>query len=210
MDDIIIVGCGGFGREVAAILKAINTRQSRWNLLGFVDDAPTAQDMERVESLGSRVLGPTSEATSLPSGTHAVIGIGSPQVRAALSERLDGHVSWATLVHPDATVGQECTLGEGTILAPGARVSTNVHLGRHVHLDQNVTVGHDSRLEDFVRVNPLGCVSGSVTLETGSLVGAAAVVLQGRRVGRDALIGAGSCVTRDVDSGTVVKGVPAR
>jgi len=42
------------------------------------------------------------------------------------------------------------------------------------------------------------------------MIGAGAVVLQGRRIGADAIVGAGACVVRDVPAGAVVKGVPAR
>jgi len=210
MKDLVVIGCGGFGREVLSIVRAINRDSPTWNVLGFLDDAPGDVDRGRVADLGHEVLGGTAEAARMPSRTHLVVGIGSPPVRRMLAERLDADVAWATLVHPDASLGDRCTLGPGTVLAPGARVSTNVHLGRHVHLDQNVTVGHDSILEDYVRVNPLGCVSGSVRAGAGSLIGAAAVVLQGLTVGAGATVGAAACVTRDVEPGAVVKGVPAR
>jgi len=210
VNDLIIIGCGGCGREVLSIVRAVNDATPTWNVIGFLDDAPGDVDRGRVADLGHEVLGGTADAARLPAGIHFVIGIGSPPIRRMLAEHLDSHVAWATLVHPDATVGDRCTLGPGTILAPGARISTNVHLGRHVHLDQNVTVGHDSILGDYVRVNPLGCVSGSVRAHTGALIGAAAVVLQGLTVGAGATVGAAACVTKNVAAGAVVKGIPAR
>jgi acetyltransferase-like isoleucine patch superfamily enzyme len=53
-------------------------------------------------------------------------------------------------------------------------------------------------------------VSGDCHLETGALIGTTAAVLQGRRVGAGAVVGAGACVVRDVPAHRVVKGVPAR
>jgi acetyltransferase-like isoleucine patch superfamily enzyme len=65
-------------------------------------------------------------------------------------------------------------------------------------------------LGDYVSVNPLAAVSGSCRLEDGIMIGTTAAVLQGLRIGRDATVGAGACVVRDVPAGTVVKGIPAR
>jgi sugar O-acyltransferase (sialic acid O-acetyltransferase NeuD family) len=116
----------------------------------------------------------------------------------------------ASVVHPAATVGDDLRAGEGLLVFAGARVTTNVTLGRHVHLNQNCTVGHDCVLADFVSVNPLAAVSGGCRVDAGVLIGTTAAILQERKVGLDATVGAGACVVRDVAPGAVVKGVPAR
>lgn len=201
-EPIVIVGCGGHGREIFGIITACG---DRWRVLGFVDDAPGETNLRRVERLGSRVLGPVAALDDLDA--RYVIGIGDPRIRARIA--VPGRPA-ATLVHPAATVGLETTLGEGVVLFPGARVTTNVTLGRHVHLNQNATVGHDSVLEDFVQVNPLAAVSGDCRIGEAALIGTTAAVLQGLTVGARATVGAGACVVRDVAPATVVKGVPAR
>ena len=38
MSDLLIYGAGGFGREIACLIKAINKDNQKWNLLGFIDD----------------------------------------------------------------------------------------------------------------------------------------------------------------------------
>ena len=53
-------------------------------------------------------------------------------------------------------------------------------------------------------------ISGDVRVESRTLIGAGAVVLQGLTVGTGATVGAAACVTRDVPTGATVKGVPAR
>ena len=42
MERLVIVGCGGFGREVADVVDAINEIAPTFELLGFADDAPSA------------------------------------------------------------------------------------------------------------------------------------------------------------------------
>jgi sugar O-acyltransferase (sialic acid O-acetyltransferase NeuD family) len=203
-DALVVIGCGGHGREVLGIARAL-----QWKVLGCVDDAPSDLNLERLGRLDVPYLGDLSSLDDLDAAI--VIGVGHPAVRAAIASRIAVYgLPAATLVHPAATVGDDTTLGEGVVLFAGARLTTNVRLGRHVHVNQNATVGHDGVLGDFVGVNPLAAVSGECVLEAGSLIGTNAAVLQGLRVGAGAVVGAGACVVRDVTAGTIVKGVPAR
>ena len=38
MKDVVIYGAGGFGREIACLLRLINEKCEEWNLMGFLDD----------------------------------------------------------------------------------------------------------------------------------------------------------------------------
>jgi sugar O-acyltransferase (sialic acid O-acetyltransferase NeuD family) len=212
--DIVIVGCGGHGRETLAIIRAVNAESPdgpRWRAIGFVDDQPSAINCERIHRLGVPHLGPVAWLGNATSATHVVLGIGDPRIRRSVGQRVDKYgLPAATLVHPSATLEADTIAGEGLIAFAGARVTTNVTLGRHVHLNQNVTIGHDCVLADYVSVNPLAAVSGECHIETAALIGTTAAVLQGRRIGAEAIVGAGACVVRDVPEASVVKGVPAR
>lgn len=208
---VVVVGCGGFGREVLSLVSALRARGSTWELAGFVDDAPSEAESAKVAALGSTVFGDVASLTTRTEPFAAVIAIGSPAARRSVVDRLAGApVTYPVLVHPDATVGPGVELGEGTLIAAGARLSCQISVGRHVHVDQNATVGHDCDLGDFVRLNPQACVSGAVTLGPGTVVGASATVLQGLKVGGDAVVGAGAVVVSPVPDRQVVKGVPAR
>jgi len=207
--DLVIVGAGGFGREVVQVVAAINVVAPTWNLRGVVDDGPDKVASVHLGRLDVPLLGPMSRLRELAYRADVVIAIGDPTVRRRVATEHDW-TAWATLVHPDATVGPDVELGPGTVVAAGARLSTHIVVGRHVHVDQNATVGHDSTLGDHCRLNPQACVSGSVVVGERALVGAGATVLQGLSVGADAVVGAGAVVTRDVPEATTVKGVPAR
>ena len=211
---LVVVGCGGYGREVLDVVHAVNDTlpaHDRWDLLGVVDDAPAEVNLKRLARLDVPFLGAVDELARLPRDASYVAGIGDPRARRTVVRRIDhlGMVG-AQLVHPSATVGSDTELGEGVVVCAGVRVTTNVTLGRHVHLNQIVSVGHDSTLDDFVMVNPLAAVSGDCHLAEAVLIGTCAAVLQGRRVGAEATVGASACVVRDVPPRVVVKGVPAR
>ncbi|AKU16109.1 NeuD/PglB/VioB family sugar acetyltransferase [Luteipulveratus mongoliensis] len=206
-EQLVIIGCGGFGREVLGIVAAINARDARWSVAGYVDDGPREEDLALLKRLDVRHLGPLTELDSLDA--RAVIGIGSATARQSI-DRARPQQQWATLIHPDTTIGQDVELSPGVVIAPGVRLSTHIRVGRHVHVDQNAAVGHDVELGDYSRLNPQACVSGNVSVGAGALIGANSTVLQGLSIGEGSTVGAGAVVVRDTGNHAVVKGVPAR
>jgi len=209
---IVVVGAGGFGREVLDIVEAMNAAGSALDLLGSIDDSDANGDL--LERRGVAHLGPIGDyiAGLAPDVIPGfVIGIGAGSVRRDLDTRLTAAGMWPmVLMHPMATVGGDNRIAVGCILAAGARVTTNITLGRHTHLHVNSTIGHDSVLDDFVSVYPGATVSGNVHLADGVTIGTGANVLPGLTIGAGAFVGAGAVVTTDVDPGITVVGVPAR
>ena len=210
---LVVVGAGGFGREVIDVVDAINgaAPAPEWELCGVADDMPSRANLERLSRRGAAYLGTVEELLSRAEPAHYVIGIGSPDVRRSIAERFD-QAGWsaATLIHPSATWGFDVRVGEGSVICAGVRLTTNIGLGRHVHLNPNVTVGHDTELGDFVSMNPARSVSGDCTIEDDVLIGVGAVVLNQLRVCAGAVVGGNACVVKDVLPGATVKGVPAR
>ena len=210
---LVVVGAGGFGRETADVVEAVNAAalEPVWHLVGVVDDTPSDAHLGRLSRRGIAYLGATDDVLGGAERPSYVVGIGSPSTRRRIAERFDAAgFTAATLVHPAATVGSDVQLGDGTVICAGVRVTTNIRIGRHVHLNPNVTVGHDTRLGDFVSMNPASSVSGDCEIGEGVLIGVGATVLNQLRVGADAVVGGAACVVRDVAGGQVVKGVPAR
>jgi sugar O-acyltransferase (sialic acid O-acetyltransferase NeuD family) len=208
---LVIIGCGGFGREVHDVVDAINVHTPTWDLLGYLDDNPFPENKSRIESRGATVLGGVDWLLCAQTNVQFVIGIGTGKTRRVIDERLSSAgLTSATLLHPTATLGHDVRVGPGSVICAGVRATTNIRLGRHVHLNLNTTVGHDCVLADYVTVNPLVAISGGVIVGTETMLGTHSAILQNLAVGARSVIGAGSCVVKDVPDEAVVKGVPAR
>ena len=210
-EPLVIVGAGGFGRETLDVAEAMNaaaTGEPVWEILGVVDDSPSELNLERLRDRGVPFLGALED---LPSNAAVAIGVGSPQTRRGIAERLAGPgSSFATLIHPTAVIGSRSTLGEGSIVCALVSLGTNVTVGHQVHLNPGCVIGHDTELADFVSINPAAAISGDCRIGARTLIGVAGVVINQVTVGADAVVGGSACVVRDVPPGSTVKGVPAR
>lgn len=207
MRDLVVVGCGGHGREVIDTVFALNRRAPTWNLLGVVDDDPSRSD--RLERLGVPLLGPVAHLSEHP--CTFVLGIGASAVRGALAEQLEGSgMEPATIVHPGATIGADVELDRGVVVFDRTTITTNVRIGAHTHLNVGCAVQHDTVVGEYVQFSPGVFVNGDVVLGDGVFLGTGAIVTRGCRVGNGALVGAGAVVIDDVEPGRTVVGVPAR
>lgn len=210
---LVVVGAGGFGREVLDIVEALNraAETNVFEIMGVVDANPSAENLCRLSARNVRYLGTEAAWREMGSRALYLVGVGNPAARQEIDKAFTASgLTAATVVHPSATIGSSFTVGQGSVLGGGVQVSTNVTLGRHVHLNSNSTIGHDSVLNDFVSINPSATISGDVRIGPRSLIGAGAVVLQGLCIGADTVVGASACVTRGVGDRSVVKGIPAR
>ncbi|MBO4872840.1 MAG: acetyltransferase [Lachnospiraceae bacterium] len=209
MEDIIIIGAGGFGREVAWIIERINQIEKKWNLLGFLDDSPSVCE----DSLnGYRLLGGTEEAVHYPEARF-VCAIASPLIRKKVVELLKKILPdcrFATIVDPSVIKSDRIRIGEGAVICAAVIMTVNISVGEHVIINLDCTVGHDAVLEDYVTLSPSVNISGGTQIGTCSEIGTGAFVLQYKNVGSCTKIGAGAVIVNDIPDCCVAVGVPAK
>jgi acetyltransferase-like isoleucine patch superfamily enzyme len=121
-------------------------------------------------------------------------------------------------------VREDCQIGDGVCIWTGSVVDYECRIGNGVKIHTNCYIAQYSVLEDDVFLAPgvvfaNDLVPGSADsaarmrgpyVECGAQIGVNATVLPYVRIGEGAIIGAGSVVTRDIPSGSVAYGNPAR
>ena len=122
-------------------------------------------------------------------------------------------------VQRGARLGRNCSLGQNV------NIGNNVRIGNGVRIQNNVSVYEGVEIEDNVFCGP-SCVFTNVTtprahfpvhgvyaktlIREGASLGANCTIVCGHTVGKSALIGSGSVVTKDVKDYALMVGVPAR
>jgi len=204
-NDLIIVGTGGHGHEIAWVASEATIE---WRLIGFLDDQVSNHGQV---IMGARVLGALTDWTHY-SNAAFIIAIGSPRIRRDVVRRMQtlGRPRFATIIHRSVIHSPQVHFDEGSMIMPGSVLSTDIRVGRHTIINQSSTVGHDATVEDFCTLAPSVTLSGNVTLCEGAEIGTGSSVKQGVRIGRGAMIGMGSVVTKDVGDHELALGVPAR
>jgi len=202
---LIIVGAGGFGREVAWLARSLAAYSDP---VGFLDDADRLQGQSVCDL---PVLGKIADWQQ-HAGARFIVAVGPPRARKAIVDRMtaSGDVEFATLVHPAALHSHYVTFGAGSIVCAGSILTTQTAVGRHCILNLNVTVGHDVSMGDYCTLAPQAALSGNVTLARGVELGTAAAVVPGVTLGEGSMICAGAVVSKPLAANLLAAGSPAR
>lgn len=131
-----------------------------------------------------------------------------------------------------AQIGKNVKIWHFAYVGDKTIIGDNVMIGSLAHIDYNVKIGNNTRIEGSVYIPPLTVIGNNVfiapgatftndpypmspkmigvTVEDGAIIAARAVLKPGITIGKNAVVGMGAVVTKDVPSETVVVGNPAR
>lgn len=206
MKDIVIIGAGGFGREVAWLIEEINKTEKEWNIIGFVDDNEAIQG-EHIN--GYKVIGNIEWLKNQE--LNVVSAIGDPIVKKKVLNRISNSKNkYPILIHPSVICSDIVNIGDGSIICAGTIITVNIEIGKHVIINLDCTVGHDAVIGDFSTVLPSVNVSGFARVEECVNIGTGSTIIQGVSVGENTIIGAGAVVVKNLPANCTAIGIPAK
>ena len=106
----------------------------------------------------------------------------------------------------------EITIGNHTRIGLGNTIIGPVMIGNNVILAQNVVISalnHNFK-DVLTTINQQGVKTDQIIIENNVWIGANSTILAGVHIGEHVVVGAGSVVTKDIPSFSVVVGNPAR
>jgi len=202
----LIVGAGGFGREVLAWARdAWPDHADR--IAGFLSDDLRCLDNY---STGVAVVGPVAGYAKQP-GDYLVFGIGVPYVRRRVAEALmELNASFLTLAHPTAVIAASASIGEGSVVCPYAILSDSARLGRFALVNYHSSLGHDAVAGDFSVLSPYATLGGNAAIAEDVFLGLHASVGPGKSIGARSKISANSAALSQAPPDSLIFGVPGR
>jgi sugar O-acyltransferase (sialic acid O-acetyltransferase NeuD family) len=204
---LIIVGAGGFGRELLSWAADCCDAGDLPAVAGFIDDDAAVL---RGYDIPVDFLGSVSDFQP-GAGDQVLLAIGNPKAKQRVAAQLaDRGARFATMIHPTAVVSRSARLGEGVILCPLSLVSANARVGRLVTVNVMSSIGHDVMVGDYSTLSAHVDLTGFVSLGEGVMVGSSATVVPKVKVGAGATIGAGSTVYRTIPEGATVYAQPSK
>lgn len=207
---LLLFPFGGNAREALLSIFAINSIQSEWDIVGFLDDDHSVHGKD---CCGIRVLG-GRELLSAYDSAYVLAVPGSPKGYFRRKAIIDGlcldKSRFATIVHPSAIRSPDVTIGYNTLLMSNLVVSCGSRIGNHCIVLPNTVVAHDSSIGDYGCIGSNVSISGSVGIGPECYIGSGVKIRENIRIGERTLIGLGSNVISDIEQGTVVVGNPAR
>lgn len=210
MKDIAIFGAGGFGREVACLIKRINQVKPTWNFIGFFDDN---EALRGTRNEYGEVLGSMKDLNAWNKELSLALGIGSPRaVNAVVGKITNEKLDFPNLLDPTVLIADRdfVKLGKGNIFASNCIISIAVTVGDFNTFNNNTVLGHDDQVGSFNSFMPNVNISGGVTIGDRNFFGVKSTVLQYLKVGNDTTIGGNALVIRNTKDGFLYIGNPAK
>lgn len=203
---IIIVGAGGFGREVLQwACHAWPEHVSK--IAGFLSADP---DKLNGHATSLPILGSPEDFEPRPTD-GLLLAIGIPRVRRQVAEQLEENgARFLTLIHPTAIVADTATIGTGSIICPYAIVSDSVRLGRFLLLNYHASLGHDAAAGDFAVLSPYATLGGHAKIDEEVFLGLHASIAPNKQVGARSRVSVNSAALSNAPAESVIFGVPGR
>ena len=205
--NLYIIGARGFGREVALELPTWNGFCDQYVIKGFLDDMDDALD-------GFSGYPPivSSVEDFVPSGNDIVVcGLGTVMWRRKYIDMLlTKGARFDTFISPESRVARTAKIGQGVLVLENVSISADVKVGDFVLFHPNSTLGHDVEIGNYTVIENGVFCGGFVKVGERATIHTRATILPHQKIGDNAVVGACSCVIRNVKPSATVFGNPAQ
>lgn len=140
-----------------------------------------------------------------------LIGLSARQM--ALRIRLlkiiyERNIFMPNIIHPSAWIADSSKIGSGNIFGPNSVISYKSEVGNSCVFYSNSVLEHHSKMKDNVYMGPGAKTAADVTIGSNSYIGANATIIPHVHIAENSIIAAGCVVTKDIQSASLVAGVP--
>lgn len=209
MEEIIIIGASGLGKEVAYYIKSINKIKPRFKIVGFIDDNPTVLGSDVI--YGIKVIGNLSDLLSNRIEVKNIcIAIANNISRNSIVEKLKNSIYiFPNIIDPYVNFDSSNSIGWGNIIGHHTVLTCNISIGNFNILNGTSTFGHDVILGDFNLFGPGTLIAGCVKIGKLNTFNLKSSIIQNITIGDRNTVNLHSCLFKSIKDDGVYFGVPA-
>lgn len=205
---LIIIGVGGFGREVYWHAQNSLGYGAEWNLKGFLDGDVRLPD-EEYEKLKLPVVGDINSYQPQDDDCF-ICAIVNSVVRKRLTDIIqEKGGAFINLIHRTTILSGNVKMGIGNVFSPYTTVLDSVKMGNFNIFNVRTGIGHDASLGDYNSLMSAVDINGFVRIGNFTYLGDSASTIPHSKIEDGAFVGACSLVLKKVKAGKKVFGVPA-
>jgi sugar O-acyltransferase (sialic acid O-acetyltransferase NeuD family) len=204
--NIIIIGAGGFGREVYQYINIVYPT-NQYKVKGFLSNNPN--DLNNFD-INVEILG-DEKSYEIEENDRFIFAIGNIEAKKRIVSTLkEKKAKFLTLIHPTSIVFSTAKIGEGVVICPFVTVSDYVVIDDFAMLNFYSSVGHDSKIGKYSILSPYATINGFSTLDDEVFLGTHSTVTANKKIGHGSKISANSVAMYNVKPYSLVYGVPGK
>jgi sugar O-acyltransferase (sialic acid O-acetyltransferase NeuD family) len=206
MQQVLIIGAGGWGREVLSQMQGDPDHGRKWVVKGFLDSRTQVLD-----GLGCDVAVLGDPMTHVPAPDEAfVCAMGDPRARHQYAQPILSKDGKFIPIRTGAYVSPRVHYGTGSFLCHRVQISPDVSIGDFANVHTQTVIGHDVRIGSYAQIGAMVFIGGGTQIGDFAIIHPHATILPGIEIGEGATVGAGAVVVKRVPAGATVFGNPAR
>jgi len=208
MYNIIIVGAGGFGREVYTwACKTYLESDNDYKIKGFLDSNLKSLDGFKINA---KVLSDENNYL-VAENDRFIIAIGNIDTKKKIVKTLEGKgAQFISLIHHTAVIAPTAKIGKGCVICPFVTVSDNVVINDFSMLNFYSSCGHDATVGKYSILSPYATLNGFSVLEDEVFLGTHSTVTYNSKIGYRSKVSANSVAMNDAPRYSLVYGVPGK
>lgn len=206
MKQLLILGAGGFGREVYCSATESIGFKTEFEIKGFLD--PDKNKLEGYKDYPP-IIG-VEDSYNIEPNDVFICAFGDARLKTKVCNTvLSRGGVFINLVHKEAYISKNVIIGKGNIICKGCLISCDTKIGDFNTFNDFVSIGHNTVIGNYNAFMTATRVSGIVSIGDCNFFGVNSCMVQGIRVGNHTTIGAGSALMRRTKDGYTYIGVPA-
>lgn len=209
MKHLVIIGAGGYAREVYALaMKTNEYLNGGYDIKGFLDDNKKA--FEGVKGNYPPILD-SVEHYEVQKDDVFICGLGDSAFRKKKVSIIDEKGGeFISLINPSAEINPTAQIGRGCVINSKSIIGSNTIIGDFVTIQSFDVIGHDVVIGDYVSIECYVFLGGFTSVGSMTMIHTRSTIIPHKSIGSNVIVGVASVVMRNLKDGVSVFGYPAK